>query len=138
MDYSYGMRLRGFSPGCQPKDGLVNAIDTDKSKTGYHSILTYSRQLSPEEVREYELTPILQTMEDRPDMPTKQTISQRKSDELHCARCDLKLNRVTDAPILAKLASVPSKQGYIKELILEDIKKNSPEFLDIKEYAGKR
>lgn len=71
-------------------------------------------------------------------MPKKQTIYQRKSDELHCARCDLKLNRVTDAPILSKLASVPSKQGYIKMLILEDIKKNSPEYLEVKEYMGKR
>lgn len=71
-------------------------------------------------------------------MPTKQTIAQRKSDEKHCARCDLKFNRVTDAPVLAKLASVPSKQGYIKSLIMEDITKNSPEFLQIKEYAGKR
>lgn len=71
-------------------------------------------------------------------MPTKQTIAQRKSDEKYCARCDLKFHRFNDAPILAKLASVPSKQGYIKALILEDIKKNSPEFLQIKEYAGKR
>lgn len=33
----------------------------------------------------------------------------------------LKLNKRTDAEILAKLATVPSKQGYIKQLIRADI-----------------
>lgn len=33
----------------------------------------------------------------------------------------LKLNKNTDAAILEKLATVPSKQGYIKELIKRDI-----------------
>lgn len=71
-------------------------------------------------------------------MPKKETIAVRKSDELHSARCDLKFNRVHDAPILAKLRDVPSKQGYIKALILEDIRKNCPEYLEITEYAGRR
>lgn len=34
----------------------------------------------------------------------------------------LKLNKEQDADVLAKLASVPSMQGYIKELIRKDIK----------------
>ena len=33
----------------------------------------------------------------------------------------LKLNVKTDADIIAKLAKVPSKQGYIKELIRKDL-----------------
>lgn len=33
----------------------------------------------------------------------------------------MKLNKKTDADILAKLDSVGNKQGYIKELIREDI-----------------
>ncbi len=36
----------------------------------------------------------------------------------------MKLNNNTDAAILAKLATVPSKQGYIKDLIRADIAKN--------------
>lgn len=34
----------------------------------------------------------------------------------------LRLNKSTDADIIAKLESVPSKMGYIKELIRKDIK----------------
>lgn len=51
--YFYGMRLRGFSPGCQPMDGLIERID-DKNNE-YHDILVYSRQLSPKETENYEL-----------------------------------------------------------------------------------
>lgn len=44
-------------------------------------------------------------------------------DAAHTTQIRLKLNRNTDAEILAKLAAVPSKQGYIKELIKADIAK---------------
>lgn len=41
------------------------------------------------------------------------------------ARCfSLKLNRGTDADIIAKLESVKSVQGYIKELIRKDLEIN--------------
>ena len=36
-------------------------------------------------------------------------------------RVVMKLNHNTDADILAKLAEVPSKQGYIKNLIRADL-----------------
>ena len=36
----------------------------------------------------------------------------------------VRLNMNTDADILAKLEQVPSKMGYIKELIRKDIKEN--------------
>ena len=36
----------------------------------------------------------------------------------------LKLNKVTDADILAKLDQVENRQGYIKDLIRKDIVKN--------------
>lgn len=36
-------------------------------------------------------------------------------------RIVMNLNHHTDAAILEKLATVPSKQGYIKELIKRDI-----------------
>ena len=51
-EYYYGMRLRGFSPGCQPMDGLKRAED---GKGKYHSILVYDRVLSEKELRDYEL-----------------------------------------------------------------------------------
>lgn len=37
---------------------------------------------------------------------------------------NLRLNKNTDADILEKLTSVPSKMGYIKQLIRDDIAKN--------------
>lgn len=52
--------------------------------------------------------------------------SQAKTawDKSHTTQIVMKLNNNTDAAILAKLASVPSKQGYIKELIKADITKD--------------
>lgn len=35
----------------------------------------------------------------------------------------LKLNRTTDADILAKLDAVENRQGYIKKLIRDDLKR---------------
>lgn len=51
MNYIYGMRLRGFAPLCQPKDGFVERRDSVK----YHDILVYNRELTTEELRTYEL-----------------------------------------------------------------------------------
>lgn len=40
-------------------------------------------------------------------------------------RCiQIRLNKSTDADILEQLEKVPSKMGYIKQLIREDMKKN--------------
>lgn len=44
-----------------------------------------------------------------------------KWDMEHTRQIKLKLNLKTDADILAKLDSVKSKQGYIKELIRADL-----------------
>lgn len=52
VSFYYGMRLRGFSPGAQPKGVLRREDDT----TGkYHDIIVYGRQLSAAEIAEYEL-----------------------------------------------------------------------------------
>ena len=53
MYYYYGMRLRGFSPGCQPKEGLVRRIDSTSKK--YYDILIYDRELTKKEETNYEL-----------------------------------------------------------------------------------
>jgi len=52
-EYKYGMRLRGFSPGCQPKDGLVRREDDVTGK--YYDVLVYSRELTNKELHDYEL-----------------------------------------------------------------------------------
>ena len=53
MEFRYGMRLRGFAPGCQPMQGLVDCEDDPAGK--YWNILIYSRPLTAEERRDYEL-----------------------------------------------------------------------------------
>lgn len=47
----------------------------------------------------------------------------RKYDREHTRQIHLKLNRRTDGDVLEKLDSVPSKQGYIKELIRADLER---------------
>lgn len=58
MKYYYGMRLRGFSSGCQPMKGFIERKD-DKSGM-YHDIIVYDRLLSDREMSEYELDWIIQ------------------------------------------------------------------------------
>lgn len=53
MTYRYGMRLRGFSPFCQPKDGLIGREDDTTGR--YHDVILYNRQLTAEELSDYEL-----------------------------------------------------------------------------------
>jgi len=51
-EHRYGMRLRGFSPGAQPR-GSIRREDDASGK--YHDILVYDRQLSAAEIADYEL-----------------------------------------------------------------------------------
>lgn len=51
--YTYGMRLRGFSPGCQPMNGLIERRDDPKGR--HHDLLLYDRELSEKEEQDYEL-----------------------------------------------------------------------------------
>lgn len=53
MEFEYGMRLRGFAPMCQPKEGFVRREDDLTGK--YYDILVYNRGLSDKELRDYEL-----------------------------------------------------------------------------------
>ena len=51
--FMYGMRLRPFSIGCQPMNGLIRVKD---DKTGkYHDILVYNMPLEDRELEDYEL-----------------------------------------------------------------------------------
>lgn len=53
MIYKYGMRLRGFSLGCQPMKNLIGREDDKSGK--YYDILLYSKKLSENECNNYEL-----------------------------------------------------------------------------------
>lgn len=53
MEYKYGMRLRGFSLGCQPMKGFLRREDDTTGK--YYDILVYNRPLTESEIYNYEL-----------------------------------------------------------------------------------
>ncbi len=52
--YRYGMRLRGYSIGCQPS-GVKYFQDADKKETGYWNYIYYDRLLTDEELMKYDL-----------------------------------------------------------------------------------
>lgn len=52
--YVYGMRLRGFSIGCQPKEGFVERRDSPAEN--FYDVIVYSRLLSQQELEDYDLT----------------------------------------------------------------------------------
>lgn len=51
--YKYGIRLRGFSIGCQPMKGFIERLDDRSGR--YHDIVVYDRMLTGKEVMDYEL-----------------------------------------------------------------------------------
>ena len=60
VGYVYGMRLRGFSPGAQPKgvtwfDDDVSNYEYRTKGRRYHTIIGYDRQLFEQELKDYEL-----------------------------------------------------------------------------------
>lgn len=59
-------------------------------------------------------------------MGNSQTAASRRYDAKHNKLYYLKLNKTTDAAILARLDEVESKQGYIKSLIRADMARNAP------------
>jgi len=71
-------------------------------------------------------------------MAKKSTIIQARYDAAHCRTYGLKLNLEKDADIIEKLASVPSMQGYIKQLIREDIARTCSESVPVSFAPKKR
>lgn len=120
MKCFYGMRLRGFSPGCQPMNGFVERIDDNTGK--YHDILVYDRELTAKEQVDYELDELdptavrLKGYQDR-------TEYLRKYHQNNIRQFRFCLNRNTDADIIAYLESLPNIQGYLRELVKKDMNK---------------
>lgn len=55
-------------------------------------------------------------------MANNHTVSQRKYDAANCKFYTLKFNKKTDADVIAKLDSVPSRQNYLRQLVRNDMK----------------
>lgn len=54
--YEYGMRLRPFSIGCQPMEGLIDVKpETTTGRKHYWNVLVYKRELTETELKDYEL-----------------------------------------------------------------------------------
>lgn len=53
IEHKYGMRLRGFSPGCQPMRGFIRREDDPAGQ--YYDVLVYNRYLTKKEEQDYEL-----------------------------------------------------------------------------------
>lgn len=51
--YKYGMRLRGFSIGCQPMEHLHDVRESDGDP--YYSYLFYTEKLTEDQIRNFEL-----------------------------------------------------------------------------------
>lgn len=60
-------------------------------------------------------------------MPIKRSIRDARYNAKASSRYSLKLNRATDADLIAKLDSVSSVNGYIRQLIREDIERERRE-----------
>ena len=83
VTYLYGMRLRGFSIGCQPMDGLVERLD-DKSGL-YHDILVYDRKLTQKELDDYELDWIVKPSESG-------KVCRKREQDYECTFCQMYWN----------------------------------------------
>ena len=59
-------------------------------------------------------------------MATNKSVIQARYDAKHCKMYTLKFNLETDADIIEKLSSVPNVQGYIRQVIREDISRTRP------------
>ena len=59
-------------------------------------------------------------------MPNNHTVAQRKYDAANCKFYHMKFNLKTDADVIQKLESVPSRQDYIRQLIRKDLAETKP------------
>lgn len=58
--FLYGMRLRGYSIGCQPS-GVLKRMDDTSGK--YWDIIAYERKLTDKEIADYDLDYICEDIE---------------------------------------------------------------------------
>ena len=130
MQYRYGMRLRGFSPGCQPMSGLDHAEDDTTGR--YYNILVYNRKLTSEEVRDYELDNLDKEQKEMPKTnltEEEKLYRKRKGDVIRNRKYMQKVRQVMvkfnldkdERGLFEHVSRHESMQGYIKELIRKDM-----------------
>lgn len=55
--FKYRLRYRPLDVGCQP-EGFISYEELSKKQTGFFGELTYTRKLTQDEIRKYELFPV--------------------------------------------------------------------------------
>lgn len=92
-------------------------IERDRRKGDKVEVRIYKEDIEDDDCTcfDYDLVDLRTTTE-------AQRRAGAKYDKAHTKQIALKLNRETDADILAKLAEIGNVQGYIKQLIREDMK----------------
>lgn len=68
--FAYGLSNRGCSIGTQP-NGFDHFEDTDKATTGFYSIVYYENELTADDIKNYELTPITEEVKTEPETPAE-------------------------------------------------------------------
>lgn len=57
-------------------------------------------------------------------------LTQSEYDQMFTTQFTMKLNNVTDSDIIARIKSMPNKQGYLKRLVREDIQRTNGNGID--------
>jgi hypothetical protein len=78
--FAYGLSHRGCSIGTQPA-GFDHFEDTDKQSTGFYSVVYYAQELTPDQVSDYELTPITEELP-KPEPEAKKEVKKEKPEEV--------------------------------------------------------
>lgn len=78
--FAYGLSHRGCSIGTQPA-GFDHFEDTDKTTTGYYSIVYYAEELTPDQISDYELTPITEEVKKEATQESKKEAKKATKEE---------------------------------------------------------
>lgn len=118
ITYKYGMRLRGFSPGCQPKIGFVERQDDSSGK--YYDILVYDRKLSNYEITSFELDYLSESNDDNPvkALRARTGLSQAKFAEMY---------KIPKRSIENWETGLREPPAYVLELLTRAVKEDFPE-----------
>lgn len=76
--FAYGLSNRGCSIGTQP-NGFDHFEDTDKATTGFYSIVYYENELTADDIKNYELTPITEEIKTEAEPETPAEVKEEKT-----------------------------------------------------------
>lgn len=78
--HAYGLAHRGCSIGTQP-NGFDHFEDVDKAATGFYSVVYYAEELTADQIRDYELTPITEELKTEAPEPVAEEEPKKEAPE---------------------------------------------------------